>query len=97
MKRLVIFICVLFLLLDLADDGCFGKAKFSLLDSSSSASVTSSDHSDSDQPNYGHGSAPPDLAARPRQADTRTVTLSVPATILKIHCCHFSSAGGLPG
>jgi hypothetical protein len=28
MKRLTIFICVLFLVLDLADDACLGKAKF---------------------------------------------------------------------
>jgi hypothetical protein len=28
MRRLVIFFCVLFLMLDLADDGCLGRAKF---------------------------------------------------------------------
>jgi hypothetical protein len=97
MKRLVIGICVLFLMFDLVDDGCLGKAKFSLPDSCATTSVTSTDHPDSDQTNYGHGPVLLDLAGRPRQADTQPVTRLVPPTILRIHCCHLGGAGGLPG
>jgi hypothetical protein len=50
MKRLVMFCCVLFLMFDLADDGCLGEAKFVNPPSPVESLEVSSSHSGSEAP-----------------------------------------------
>ncbi len=56
MNRLVICILVLFLMFDLADDGCLGKAKLNLPNPTVKTSLTSSYH-DSHQTDFHHNLA----------------------------------------
>lgn len=96
MKRMVIFICVLFLMLDIADDGCLGKAKFNLPQPQAETSLTSSYHPDSNQTDFHHKLTATDLPGIHRLEYTQPVTLCVLPTIRIIHCCHLSSSGGIP-
>jgi hypothetical protein len=98
MKRLVLFILVLILLVDVAEDGYLGKIKFCLLNHSAKISVTSSHHhpglgqTDCQEelvsskvlgsPNYGKGRQP--------------VNLSLSSTLQIMYNCHLSSSGGIP-
>jgi hypothetical protein len=97
MKRMVLLILVLLLLVDLAEDGCLGKVNFYLPNPTAKTSVTSSDHPDSGQTDFRHEIASPDLPGSLHHGDSQPVTLRVLPTIQIIHCCHFSSSGGIPG
>ncbi len=97
MKRVVPLILVLLLLVDLAEDGCLGKATAYLPCPSAKTTVTSSHHSpDSGQSDSGHELASPKVPGRPYRGEARSVSLHVPPTLTRIDCCHLSSAGGIP-
>jgi hypothetical protein len=97
MKRLVLFILVLILLVDLAEDGYLGKVKFCLSNHSAKTSVTSSyHHSDLGQSVSQHELASPNKQGPPRRGEARPVRLQVSPTLQIMDCCHLSSAGGIP-
>ena len=95
-KRTVFLICALFLLLDLADDGHLGKAKFVPPDSPVNSLKTSSEYAKSSKGDSQTDLLPanflPPLHQSPHQPATPVIR-----TIHKIIvCCLLSSAGGLP-
>ncbi len=96
MKRLLLFILVLLLMIDLAEDGCLGKVKVNLSGLSAKICDTSSDHPDSGQTDFRLELASADLPGTPRLGDTQPLTLRVPPTLKIIHCCHLSGSGGIP-
>jgi hypothetical protein len=96
MKRVVLLIMVLFLLVDLAEDGCLGKANFYLPKPSAKTSISSCPHSGSGHTDFLYEFASTDLLESFRHSDTKLVTLCVPHTLQIIHCCHLSSSGGIP-
>jgi hypothetical protein len=97
MKRMVLLILVLLLLVDLAEDGCLGKATPYLPCSSSKTTVTSSHNCPgSGQGDFGHELASPKAPGCPRHDEARPVSLQIPPTLQIMHCCHFSSSGGIP-
>jgi hypothetical protein len=96
MQRVVLLILVLFLLVDLAEDGCLGKVNFYIPNPSAKTSVTSCPDSDSSHTDFRYEFASTDVPESFRHGDTEPVTLLVPQTLQLIHCCHLSSSGGLP-
>jgi predicted small lipoprotein YifL len=97
MKRVVLLFLVLMLLMDLADDGCIGKATFYLPHPTAKTTVTSCDS----HPCSGQGDSGPELTSQhgpgpPRHSENRTVRPHVPPTLQIILCCHLSSSGGIP-
>jgi hypothetical protein len=97
MKRMVLLILVLMLLVDLAEDGYLGKATFCLPCPSAKTTVTSSHNCPgSGQGDFGHELASPKAPGCPRHDEARPVSLHVPPILQIIHCCHLSSAGGIP-
>ena len=96
MKRMVIAICVLFLMFDMPDDGCLVKAKFSITKPPAKASFTSSCHLGSSQTDSKDAIEPTDLPAIPRHGQSQPLTLRVLPTIQIIHRCHLGSSGGIP-
>jgi hypothetical protein len=97
MKRLVLFILVLILLVDVAEDGALGKVKFCLPNHSAKTSVTSSyHHPGSGQTDSHHEFSPADLPQSPQYGNARPVTLRLPLTLKIINCCHLNSSGGIP-
>ena len=96
MKRVVLLILVLMLLIDLADDGCIGKANFYLPAPSTEISVTSCPYSDSGHTDFSYEFASTDFPESFKHGDTKPVTLRVLHILQIIHCCHLSSSGGIP-
>jgi predicted small lipoprotein YifL len=97
MKRLVLLILVLLLLVDLAEDGCLGKATLYLPSSSAKTSLDSSyDCPGSGQSDFGCELATSNVPGRSRYGEPQPVSLNVPPTLQISYCCHFSSAGGIP-
>jgi hypothetical protein len=98
MKRVGLLILVLLLLVDSAENGYLGKVTVCLPYPSAKTSVTSSsDYPGSGQSDSGHELASPNLPGNPRHGDGRSVSFFFITPILRImHCCHISSAGGLP-
>jgi hypothetical protein len=97
MKRMVLFILVLLLMVDLAEDGYLGKVKFCLPCHSAKTSVTSSHHNPcSGQGDFQHELASPEVTGSIRHGEAKPVRLQVPPTLQVIHCCHLSSSGGIP-
>ena len=98
MKRLVLFILVLILLVDFAEDGYIGKVKICLPHPSTKTSVTSSSKYPVSKQSYlSHELASPNFLGNPRHGDARSVIfLLVPPTLKIIYGSHLSSAGGLP-
>jgi hypothetical protein len=94
-KRLVILICVLFLMFDLADDGRLGKAKFNLPTPQAKTSLLSFYHPVPTQNDFQDGIAGIDLPGIPRHQYTQPV-IPAPLPLKIIKCCHLSSAGGIP-
>jgi hypothetical protein len=94
-KRLLIIICTIFLLLDLADDGYLGKAPFGPLSSSQQFSSYSEDY------NSGKAEFPEilqleDFWEAPRISPIHTVTPVFQSILKIINCCHLNSSGGIP-
>ncbi len=96
MKRIMLFIFVLLLMIDLADDGFFGKVEFYLPYPSAKTSITPSLHPDSGQIDFRHEIASTDLSRSFRHGDVQPVTLRVLPTLQIMHCCHLNSSGGIP-
>jgi hypothetical protein len=96
MKRMVLLILALLLLMDLAEDGCLGKAKVYLPHPSAKTTVTSSHHPGSVKTYFRHELASTDLPGSPRHGYARSVNLHFPPTLQIMHCCHLSSSGGNP-
>ena len=95
MKRTVLLILVLLLLVDLADDGCFGEVKFNFSGPTAKICDTSSDHPDSGQTDFRLELASTDLSVF-RYGHSNPVTLRVAPTLQIIHWCNLSSSGGIP-
>jgi len=95
MKRMVLLILVLFLLVDLIEDGCLGKANFCLPNPSAKTFVTSFPESESGHTDFRYEFASTNLPESFRRSDTRTVTLYVPNTLQITHYYHLSSSGGI--
>jgi hypothetical protein len=97
MKRLVLFILVLILLVDFAEDGYLGKVKTCLPNQSAKTSVTSSHHYPGSGPSdFQHELGSPNLKGTSAHGEARSVSLHVPPTLQIMHCCHLSSSGGIP-
>jgi hypothetical protein len=97
MKRMLLLILVLLLMMDLAEDGCLGKAKFNLSNPSATTSVTQTDDQpDSDKTDFRHEPASIELPGSPHHGGPRPVIPHLPHTLQIIHCCHISSSGGIP-
>jgi hypothetical protein len=97
MKRLVLLILVLLLMVDLAEDGCLGKATPCLPCSTAKTSVTSFHN----HPGSGHSSfqpalSPTDLSMSLRYGKAQVVTPHLPSTLQKMLCCHLGSSGAIP-
>jgi hypothetical protein len=98
MKRVGLLILVLLLLVDSAENGYLGKVTVCLPHPSVKTYVTSSNkYPVSEQSYLGHELASPNFLGNPRHGDGRSVSFFFITPILRImHCCHISSAGGLP-
>ena len=96
MRRLFLLIFVLFLVVDLADDGFPGKARFVSSLSPSAVSAVSSLHDNVDQ--VDSWCEPPLRVARggSNYYQVRILTRNVQQILKKISSCHISSSGGLP-
>ncbi len=97
MKRVVLLILVLLVLMDLAEDGQFGKSRVCFGHSPVKITSTSSDQN----PGPGHidlryvlasSKAPENLLV----SSFRPAVLHLPQILRIMHCCHLSSAGGNP-
>jgi len=96
MKRLALFICVLFLMLDLADDGRLGKAIYVVphspvkslqVSSSQNGSVEDGCHGEVWQDNFQY---------TPLQFPGRPIARVIQHTRKIIHNSNLSSSGGIP-
>jgi hypothetical protein len=99
MKRVGLLILLLLLLLvDLAENGYLGKVTVCLPHPSVKTYVASyNKYPVSEQGYLGHELASPNFLENPLHGDARSVSfLFVPPTLRIMHCCHLSSAGGLP-
>jgi hypothetical protein len=96
MKRVVFLILVLLLFVDLAEDGYLGKVNFYLPNHSAKTSVTSCPHSDSGHTDFRYEFASTELPGSPPHCEAHPVTLPLPLALQIMHCCHLSSAGGIP-
>jgi hypothetical protein len=97
MKRMVLLILVLLLMVDLAEDGCLGKATPYLPCPSAKTSVASShNHPGSGQTDFRHEPTSTDLSGSLRYGNTQPTNLLVPHTLQMMHCCHLGSSGAIP-
>jgi hypothetical protein len=98
MKRMVMFICVLFLMLDMADDGCLGKAKFVNPPSPVKSLKVSCKHYGSGEPDCHHEILRANLQLPFPQFHSSPSNPFVSQQSRKIiFTSHLSGAGGLPG
>jgi hypothetical protein len=96
MKRIVLLILVLLLMVDLAEDGCLGKATPYLPSPSSKTSVTSSHNRPvSDRTDFRCELAFTGLWRSLPYSNGQLVILHVPPTLQILHCCYLSSSGGI--
>jgi hypothetical protein len=97
MKRMVLLILVFLLMMDLAEDGCLGKAVLYFPTPSTKTCVTSQHHhAGLSQDDYHSALTSPELPGKPYSNESRPTTLSLPLSLQIMHCCHLSSSGGLP-
>ena len=97
MKRKVICICVLFLMCDLAEDGCLGKAKFVSSHSSVKYVEVSSEYYGPAAPDYHHEILWAYLQVpHPQFPQLPKKFVVVQQSRKIIFTSHLSSAGGLP-
>jgi hypothetical protein len=96
MKRML-FILVLILLVDVAEDGFLCKVRFCLPNHSAETSVTSPYyHPDPNQTPFRHELVFTDLLGSLLDKNAQPVILRVPSTLQKMYCYHLSSSGGIP-
>ncbi len=99
LKRLLLFILVLILLVDFAEDGHLGRVKICPSHHSAKTSITASHNhpnSGSAQSDFWHEPGAPNGQGSPSHGEARPVSPQVWATLQIMHCCHLSSAGGIP-
>jgi len=97
MRRLLLFICILFLLVDLADDGALGNApRFSIPPSSLADSVASSQNCNPDQQDSWCELPPEDLGGTTSPFQSQQLTFSILRKLKVITSCRSSSSGGIP-
>jgi predicted small lipoprotein YifL len=97
MKRMLLLILVLLLMIDLAEDGCLGKASAYLPCPSAKTTVKSShQHPGSGQGDFGHELSTTNVSVRPCHGEAQPVGLHVSPILLIMHCCHLGSSGGIP-
>jgi hypothetical protein len=95
MKRIVLGICALLLLADLADDGYLGKVPALLPQGPGNFSLTTSPDSSGDMaPQV--WLPPGELRATLQGWQKQPVLVEVGNTLAKIDCCLLGSSGGLP-
>lgn len=95
MKRILLLFCALFLMLDLADDGCFGKANFVFPHGTATSSVTSS-QPDSDKFDPQVGLPPANLLGIAHRFQNHPALVAVDCAVTIIDFYLLSSSGGLP-
>ncbi len=93
---MVLLILVLFLFVDLAEDGCFGQATVDLPVALTKTSVTTPHHSGSSQVDFRHEFTPANLWEPPSQANYQPVTFRVQPTLKIIDYRNTGSSGGIP-
>jgi hypothetical protein len=97
MKRLVLLILVFLLMVDLAEDGCLGKAPPYLPCPTAKTSATSShNHPGSGQTDFRYEPTSTDLSGSPRYVIGQPTTLLVPHILKIIHYSHLGGAGAIP-
>jgi hypothetical protein len=96
MKRAFLLIFALLLMIDLAEDGCLGKASFIPPHSSAKASVTSPYPHGSGNPDSPHVLALPDLQGPCSPGRSRLVTYRIRQTFKISEYCFTGSSGGIP-
>ena len=97
MKSAVLFILMLILLVDVAEDGYLGNVKYCLPQPSAKTTVISSHHfSGLGQGDFQNDLASPYFPGSPRYGEARPVSIFVPPNLQIMHCCHLSSSGGIP-
>ena len=96
MKRIVMFLLVLLLMVDLAEDGCFGPATVDLPVALTKTSITTPHHAGSGQVDFRHGFAPANLWKPACQANYLLVTFRVQPTLIIIDYRNTGSSGAIP-
>ena len=96
MKRIVLLILALLLLLDLAEDGCLGKASFVPSHSSAETSVTSPHCYDSGKVDSRSALPSPDYGEMSGLRQLQPVTLRIHPALKIIDYCNTGSSGGIP-
>jgi hypothetical protein len=94
MKRAVLLILVLFLLLDLGDDGFIGKATFLIPDSAQKISLTFLLEYDSIE--FCYTLPAPECRQMKGLLPFQPGTLECQSPIELIICCYTGSSGGIP-
>jgi hypothetical protein len=97
MKPMFIFICVLFLMFDLAEDGCVGRAKFVSPQSPVESSEVSRKDYGSEAPDCHHEIRWANLQLPFPQFRSQPTKPLVQQSRKIVFISHLSSAGGLPG
>jgi len=96
MRRFLLLIFALLLMLDLADDGCLGKAKFVSPLSPPPASADSSHKTKSGQGDFWLELPPADSRGNLNHFGTYSVKVSIQHDFIIKYYHHISSSGGLP-
>jgi hypothetical protein len=95
MKRVVVFILALLLLIDLAEDGCFGKATFVVPQSSAKTSLLAPLH-DCSGKIESPSTLPSEGGALCHLRRVQRLTFLVQPALKIITCMHTGSSGGIP-
>ena len=96
MKRILLLILVLLLLVDLAEDGCFGPATVDLPVALTKTSITTPHHAGSGQVDLRHEFAPANLWKPSCPANYQPATFRVQPTLKIIDYRNTGSSGAIP-
>jgi hypothetical protein len=95
-KHTLLLILAMVLMLDLAEDGCFGQAKVDFPVALTKTSVTTSHHAGSGKVDSLHESPPANLCDSPGQANYQPVSFEVQPSLKIIYYRNTRSSGGIP-
>jgi hypothetical protein len=95
-KHTLLLMLALILMLDLAEDGCFGQAPFDLPVALTKTSGTTLHHGGWGQVNFRYKCAPAHLRPPPSQANYQPVSFRVQTTLEMIDYLNIRSSGGIP-